>query len=97
MNLSRRMSEFRKSNMYFDRVNRVQNGGKDLIMSIFRFVLIAGVSYVILAPMIGIVTSSFFSDSDRYNPIVFTIPIFPTLERYQTARVRSGPPAWKPH
>lgn len=85
MNLSRRMSEFRKSNTYFDRVNRVKNGGKDLVMSLFRFVLIAGVSYVILAPMIGIVTSSFFSDSDRYNPIVFTIPIFPTLERYATA------------
>ena len=85
MNLTRKMNEIRESNVYFDRVNRARNGTKELIMKLFRFILIAGVSYVILAPMIGILTSSFFSDSDRYNPIVFTIPINPTLERYATA------------
>lgn len=85
MNLTRKMNEIRESNVYFDRVNRARNGTKELIMKLFRFILIAGVSYVILAPMIGILTSSFFSDSDRYNPIVFTIPINPTLERYSTA------------
>lgn len=85
MNLTRKMNEIRESNVYFDRVNHARNGTKELIMKLFRFILIAGVSYVILAPMIGILTSSFFSDSDRYNPIVFTIPINPTLERYSTA------------
>lgn len=64
---------------------RLKNGTKDLVMKLFRIVLIVGVAYVILSPVIGIVTSSFFSDSDRYNPIVFTVPMHPTLERYATA------------
>ena len=48
----------------------------------------SGISYVILAPVIGLVASSFFSNADAYNPMVFTIPMAPTLERY-TARDRA--------
>ena len=80
-----RFRRFREGNAYYDRMNRTKNGSKELIMKIFRFILIAGVAYVILSPVIGILTSSFFSDSDRYNPIVFTIPIHPTFERYEKA------------
>ena len=35
--------------------------------------------------MIGIISSSFFSDADNYNPMVYLIPQEPTLERYKIA------------
>ena len=84
-NLFRTWKNFRSGSTYFDKKSRLKNGALALILKIFRIILIAGVAYVILSPVIGIVTSSFFSDSDRYNPIVFTIPMSPTLERYTTA------------
>jgi len=48
-------------------------------------VIIVGISYVILAPVIGIIAHSFFSRQDSINPMVFTVPINPTLERYTMA------------
>lgn len=67
-----------------DRVRWVNNFKKCLLF-IFRTVLIVGVCYVILGPVIGIVSSSFFSDADNYNPMVYLIPQEPTLGRYTMA------------
>lgn len=63
----------------------VVNSLKDFLMSLFRFVIIAGVCYVILAPVFGIVANSFFSNKDAYNPMVYLFPQEPTLERYKMA------------
>jgi multiple sugar transport system permease protein len=54
-------------------------------MSLFRLSLIVGISYVILGPIIGIVISSFFSTQDVYSPLVYMVPLNPTLERYTAA------------
>ena len=58
------------------------------IFAIFRTVIITGISYVILSPLIGIVASSFFSNADSYSPVVYLIPQSPTLERYRVALLR---------
>lgn len=58
---------------------------KSLILRIFSLIIIAGICYVILAPVIGMVVSSFMSDSDAYNPMVYLIPQQPTLEKYKLA------------
>lgn len=58
---------------------------KKFILGLFKLVIIVGICYVILGPVIGIISSSFFSDSDTYNPMVYLIPQEPTLERYQIA------------
>ena len=58
---------------------------KKLLFSIFRAIVLIGICYVILGPIIGIISSSFFSDADNYNPMVYLIPIEPTLERYSLA------------
>lgn len=58
---------------------------KKLILGAFKLVIIVGICYVILGPVIGIISSSFFSDSDSYNPMVYLIPQEPTLERYKIA------------
>jgi len=77
--------EFRSSSRYLDQKSRALNGTKNALLSIFRFIIIVGISYVILAPVIGIVANSFFSRQDSINPMVFTIPINPTVERYEMA------------
>ena len=73
------------SSRSLDRQSRAVNGIKNTLLGIFRFVIIVGISYVILAPVIGIIANSFFSRQDSINPMVFTIPINPTLERYTMA------------
>lgn len=78
---------FRQSAKYDDFKSGTKTGVKSVLMTIFRLILMIGTSYVILAPVIGIISSSFFSNADAYNPMVFTIPISPTLERYERAIV----------
>ena len=80
--------------MYQDMKNDVQFANdrkrwaanfKKLILGLFKFIILVGVSYVILGPIIGIISSSFFSDADNYNPMVYLIPQEPTLFRYEMA------------
>lgn len=65
-----------------DRI-RWANNFKAFILGLFQFLIIVGICYVILGPIIGIISSSFFSNADNYNPMVYLIPQEPTLERYQ--------------
>lgn len=58
---------------------------KKFILGLFKLVIIIGICYVILGPVIGIVSSSFFSNADNYNTMVYIIPQEPTLERYELA------------
>lgn len=58
---------------------------KKFILGLFKLVILTGICYVILGPVIGIVSSSFFSDADNYNTMVYLIPQNPTLERYDLA------------
>lgn len=56
---------------------------KNLLVNVIRFAILIGVSYVILSPVIGMVVNSISSDRDAYNPMVYVLPQFPTLERYK--------------
>lgn len=56
---------------------------KKFILGLFKLIIIVGICYVILGPVIGMISSSFFSNADSYNPMVYLIPQNPTLERYQ--------------
>ncbi len=58
---------------------------KKFILGLFKLVIIIGICYVILGPVIGIISSSFFSNADNYNTMVYLIPQEPTLERYELA------------
>lgn len=57
------------------------------VYALFRTIIVLGIAYVIISPLIGVLASSFFSDEDKYNPIVYLIPQEPTLERYRAAIV----------
>lgn len=64
---------------------RAVNMLKRFLLSLFRFIVLVGISYVILGPIIGMIAHSFFSENDAYSALVYLIPQEPTLERYQTA------------
>lgn len=57
--------------------------GKNLILTLLRIAIIVGVSYVILTPILGMIVNSISSDRDAYNPMVFMLPQYPTLERFK--------------
>ncbi len=77
-----RFKEYRQGKDFHNDKKGFIASGKKLIIDIFRFLIIVGISYVILAPVIGIVVNSFFSDADAYSPMVYMIPQDPTTKRY---------------
>lgn len=63
----------------------IVSSSKRLVISIFSLIVILGICYVILAPVIGMVVNSFMSDADAYNPMVYMLPQNITLEKYKLA------------
>jgi len=64
------------------------NSVKGILLTVLKAAILVGVSYVILAPVIGMIANSISSNNDAYNPMVFIIPRYPTFERYQKAILR---------
>lgn len=57
---------------------------------IFRFILLLGISYVILYPFFTKIASSFMSNEDLVDSTVKLIPKYPTLDRYKELIVGDG-------
>jgi multiple sugar transport system permease protein len=57
--------------------------GKKLLWAIFRFVLLVGISYIVLFPYISKIASSFMSKEDFTNVKVLLIAMNPTLDTYK--------------
>lgn len=61
---------------------RIKRTAKSIVLSFFRLAVLVGVSYVILSPLIEILSNSFFSDSDATDPMVYVVPKAFTFEKY---------------
>ncbi len=57
---------------------------------IFRFILLLGISYVILMPFFAKISSSFMSVNDFADSGVKMIPKYPTLDTYKAIIVENG-------
>lgn len=68
-----------------DQTKSFLNSVKIFLVNLLRAAILIGVGYVILSPVIGIIVNSISSNKDAYNPMVFVLPQFPTLERYALA------------
>lgn len=55
----------------------------DFVFKIFRFVLLIGISYVILFPFFAKISGSFMSPEDFIDVTVKLIPKYPTLDTYK--------------
>lgn len=64
-------------------MSSLNRGMKKTIFGVVQFVIIAGISYIILSPVLGMLVNSFLSDGDAYNPMVYMIPTAPTLQKYK--------------
>ena len=61
---------------------RGKKATKDLLLGIFIVIILAGIAFVILSPLLAILSSSFMSRSDIYNPLVYLLPRAPTLAHF---------------
>ena len=52
-------------------------------MSLVRVLILVGVGYAIVSPLIGMFVSSIASTSDIYDPMMYVLPKYPTLEKYK--------------
>ncbi len=78
-----RFAELKNDQVFQNDKRRASKILKRFLFAVFRYVIIIGVAYVILNPLIGIIAGSFFSDRDAYNSMVYVIPTQPTLEKYE--------------
>lgn len=85
------MTKTVKSDKTFWEKNR-QSGGYllkkkvlDIGVSICRFVLLFGLCFMILQPILNKISVSFMTESDLYNPIVVSIPEHFTTDNYKLA------------
>ena len=89
--VSKRMAfvdELKKDKQFANNKRKYLHMSKSFLLAVFRWIVIIGVSYVILSPLIGMLSNSLFSDSDRLNPMVYIIPMNPTLGNYDLALKR---------
>jgi multiple sugar transport system permease protein len=86
--LHRHFRELDQNSRMANKKRHAESMFKYFLFAAFRAILILGISYVILGPLLGIIASSFFSNSDQYSPLVYLIPQSPTLERYELALIR---------
>ena len=80
-----KIAELKEDQHFQNDTLRFKKNVKRFLLACFRFCVIIGISYIILAPVIEIVANSFFSDSDAFDPMVYIFPQSPTLERYIAA------------
>src|SRR5690554_2273605 len=67
-----------KSVINFRKVNAV-------IVSILRYLILIGISYVILYPLIVKFSSSIMTRTDVWDPSVLIVPKYPSLNNYRLA------------
>lgn len=65
--------------------NKVKEVGANLIVSIFRYLLLIAISYIILYPLFAMISYSLQSRADVLDTSVTWIPKFGTLDTYKVA------------
>jgi multiple sugar transport system permease protein len=66
-----------------DKMQVFGNDIKKFVLMLARIVILIGVCYIILAPLIGIFVNSISADSDARDPMVYIVPKAPTWEKYE--------------
>lgn len=82
------VSKVREDTVLQNKRSRYVHKLKAFLLSLFKFLIIVGISYIILGPVIGMISKSFFSSTDLYNPSVYLFPLDPTRENYRLSFIR---------
>lgn len=87
-NIAVQIKKLNEDTVLINKRSRYVHKLKALLLSAFKFIILLGISYIIIGPMISIISNSFFSSTDVYNPAVFLFPLEPTLDNYQLSFLR---------
>lgn len=68
-----------------NRLNRVKNKSLEGLWSVCRFLLIIGITFVILYPLLMKFSVAFKAKEDIYNPTIYMIPVHVTLDNFKLA------------
>jgi ABC-type glycerol-3-phosphate transport system permease component len=82
--------KYNQNTVVINKRSRYIHKSKSFLFSVLKFVILLGISYIIIGPVISMVANSLFSSTDLYNPSVFLIPINPTLDNYKLSFMRLG-------
>ena len=83
--MTERLQAIAESPHFKNNVQKWTGSFKNFLMGIGIAIIVLGVCYIILAPLIGIVSRAFMSQPDIVNPLVFLFPVEPTLYNLRTA------------
>jgi len=67
------------------RYQRVRNKSMSWLWSLFRLVLIVGIGFIIVRPILQQISVAFKSPEDIYNPTIYMVPVHFTLENVKYA------------
>jgi ABC-type glycerol-3-phosphate transport system permease component len=67
------------------RLRKARNKTVELLWSIFRYILIIGISFVILYPILQQISVAIKDKADIYNPTIYMIPVHFTTENIRLA------------
>lgn len=87
-NIGLYVKRYQNDTVFINKKSRYIHKFKAFLFSVMKFIILLGISYIILGPIIGMISNSFFSSTDVYNPSVFLFPLRPTLENYRLAYMR---------
>jgi len=74
-----------KSEAIVYRYHRVKNKSMAWLWSFFRLVLIVGIGFIIIRPILERISVAFKSPEDIYNPTIYMVPIHFTLDNVKHA------------
>lgn len=82
------LKRFKEDTVLINKRARYIHKARAILFSVFKFLILLGISYIILGPVISIISNSFYSSTDVYNPSVFLFPLRPTMGNYAIAYLR---------
>ncbi|HEX3021345.1 MAG TPA: carbohydrate ABC transporter permease [Lachnospiraceae bacterium] len=80
--------ELNENSVLINKRKKALTKGKKTILSVLKFLILIGISYVILGPIITIISHAFFAPTDVYNPTVLLFPIDATLDNFKLSFMR---------
>lgn len=87
-NVALQIRKYNEDTVFVNKRAKVVHKIKALLFSVFKIIVLLGISYIILGPVISIISNSFYSATDVYNPSVFLFPLRPTMENYRLSFLR---------
>ena len=84
-NYKAKFQELKEDKQFANDRRKAVRISKKVILGLFKAVVLIGISYMILSPLLGMLSKSFFTDNDVYNPMVYLFPIEGTFERFATS------------